>query len=375
MKKVGILGGGQLGRMLLQAAVNYPVETYLMENDKICPAAHLCHHFFMGDVTSFEDVYCFGKNVDVLSIEIEHVNIEALEMLETEGVNIIPKPSCLKTIVDKISQKNFYLQNNIPTSSFIVTHSNQDVHDNISMLPAVHKLAQGGYDGKGVQILNSVKDIENAFDKPSVLEKCIDIKQEIAFIVAVGQNGQTAVYPAVEMVFDTDLNLLSHQICPAALSDSIYSTAESIALNVVKKFDSPGLFSVEMFVDKDGKVWVNEIAPRVHNSGHHTIEAHYCSQFDMLWRILLDYPLGNTNSISNAAMVNLVGEANYFGIPYYQGLDAVLSMDETFVHIYGKYETKPGRKMGHVTVLSSDKTELINKVNEIKQLITVKSIQ
>ena len=176
------------------------------------------------------------------------------------------------------------------------------------------------------------------------------------------------------MVFDPNLNLLTHQICPAELADSVYSAAESMALNVVKNLNSPGLFSVELFVDKDDKVWVNEIAPRVHNSGHHTIEAHYCSQFDMFWRILLDYSLGNTNSISNSAMVNLVGEANSFGIVNYQGLHAVLSMDKTFVHIYGKHETKPGRKMGHVTVLSSDKTELLNKVHEIKQLITVKSI-
>jgi 5-(carboxyamino)imidazole ribonucleotide synthase len=374
MKKVGILGGGQLGRMLLQAAVNYPIETYLMENDENCPSGHLCQYFFKGDIKSFEEVYTFGKNVDVLSIEIEQINIEALEKLEEEGVKVIPSSSCLKIINNKISQKYFYHQHQIPTSHFVVTHSIQEIQDNISMLPAVHKLAKGGYDGKGVQVLKSVNDISKAFDKPSVLEKCIDIKQEIAIIVAVGQNGQTAVYPAVEMVFDPNLNLLSHQICPAELADSVYSAAESIALNVVKNLESAGLFSVEMFIDKDDTVWVNEIAPRVHNSGHHTIEAHYCSQFDMFWRILLDYPLGNTNPISNSAMLNLVGEANCYGIPDYQGLNGVLSMDKTFVHIYGKKETKPGRKMGHVTILGSDKTELINKVNQIKQLITVKSI-
>ena len=373
MKKIGILGGGQLGRMLLQAAANYPVETFLMEKDADCPAAHLCHHFINGDITSFEDVYHFGKQLDAITIEIENVNTEALELLEKEGVQIYPKPSALKTIKNKIEQKCFYRDNNFPTSDFVVTNSISDLANHVQLLPAVHKIGNGGYDGKGVQIIKSKEDINKAFNAPAVLEKMVDIKQEIAITIAVGNNKETAIYPPVDMVFDNTLNLLSHQLCPAELSETVFWKAEAIALNTVKKLNSPGIFAVEMFTDKNSNVLVNEIAPRVHNSGHHTIEGNYSSQFDMLWRIMLDYPLGNTEIIVPTALVNIVGENNYSGAPIYEGLDKVLSMDNVFVHIYGKTQTKPGRKMGHVTIASNEKQELLHKVKQIKNLFFVKS--
>ena len=372
-KKVGILGGGQLGRMLLQAAANYPVETFVMENDAECPAAHLCHHFIKGDITNFDDVYNFGKNLDAITIEIESVNEDALEKLEQEGVAIYPKPAALKIIKNKILQKQFYKDNEIPTSDFVVTQNINELKEHHAFLPAVHKLATGGYDGKGVQLLKKTEDIINGFDTHAVLEKMIFLKKELAIIIAVNDKGENAIYPPVDMVFDPLLNLLSHQVAPADIPDKIFWKAEAIALKVVRDLKSPGIFAVELFVDIDDNVFVNETAPRVHNSGHHTIEACYSSQFDMLWRIMLQYPLGNTEHILPAAIVNIIGENNHSGPAYYQGLAEVLAMDNVFVHIYGKIQTKPGRKMGHVTILSNEKQELIHKVNQIKHTLKVVS--
>jgi len=373
MKKIGILGGGQLGRMLLQSAINYPVETYLMENDATAPAAHLCHHFTKGDITNYDAVYAFGKGLDAITIEIENVNLEALEQLESDGVKVYPSPAALKIIKDKVKQKLFYQTHEIPTSEFVITKSVSDLNQHVAFLPAVHKIGNGGYDGKGVQILKQTSDFEKGFDAPAVLEKMVAIKQEIAIIIAVGNNKQTAIYPPVDMVFDPSLNLLSYQICPAEIPEKVFWKAEAIAINVVKKLNSPGLFAVEMFTDINGNVLVNEIAPRVHNSGHHTIEGNFSSQFDMLWRIMLDYPLGNTAKISSTALVNLLGDAGYNGAAHYVGLNEILSMDNVFVHLYGKKETKPGRKMGHITILSNEKQELLHKVNQIKHSLFVRT--
>ncbi len=371
MKKMGILGGGQLGRMLLQAAVNYPVETFLMENDSECPAAHLCHHFIKGDITNFDDVYHFGKALDAITIEMESVNVAALEQLEKEGVKVYPKSSALRTIKNKILQKEFYRHHQIPTSNFIITNNAAELEAQIDFLPAVHKLAEGGYDGRGVQIIKTTADISLGFDAPAVLEKMVLIAKEAAMIVAVDNAGEMVFYPPVDMVFDQDLNLLSHQLSPADLPDKVFWRMEAIAIAVVKALQSPGIFAVELFVDKAGDVYVNETAPRVHNSGHHTIESNYSSQFDMLWRIMLDYPLGNTEHILPAAIVNLLGAEGHNGPAHYQGLEEVLKIPNVFVHIYGKKNTKPGRKMGHVTILSKEKQELIHQVNRIKQTLKV----
>jgi 5-(carboxyamino)imidazole ribonucleotide synthase len=373
MVKAGILGGGQLGRMLLQAAINYPVETYVMENDSACPAAHLCHHFTKGDITSFEDVYNFGKSLDVLTIEIENVNEDALQKLEDEGVKVFPKPAALKIIKNKITQKEFYKAIEVPSGEFVATNSKADLQQHKEFLPAVHKIAQGGYDGKGVQILKTEVDFDNAFDAPAVLEKMVDIKKELSMIIAVSQTGETVIYEPVDMVVDQRLNLLNYQISPAVIPEKVMWKAEAVALKVVKDLKSPGIFAVELFADHNDNIFVNETAPRVHNSGHHSIEACYSSQFDMLWRVLLNYPLGNTDHILPSAIVNLVGEEGHTGDAHYEGLEEVLGMDNVFVHIYGKKQTKPGRKMGHVTILSSEPQELLHKANQIKHLLKVRT--
>lgn len=371
--KIGILGGGQLGRMLLQAAANYPVETFLMENDPECPSAHLCHHFTKGDIRNFEDVYRFGQPLDALTIEIEHVNVEALEKLESEGKKIYPRPSVLRTIKDKILQKQYYASFQIPTSEFVVTDNHHAVQALAHMLPMVQKMATGGYDGKGVQVFREAGQLTQAWDQPSVIEKMVNIRKEIAQMVAINEKGETAIYPPVEMLFDPYLNLLDYQLCPSDLDQKTRWKAEAIALAVVKNFNSPGIFAVEMFVDDQGEVLVNETAPRVHNSGHHTIEAHYSSQFDMLWRVMLNYPLGNTAAISPSIMVNILGAEGYEGAARYQGLEEVLKIENAFVHIYGKKMTKPGRKMGHVTILAGDRQELNFQSNKIRHLLKVVS--
>jgi 5-(carboxyamino)imidazole ribonucleotide synthase len=371
MKRVGILGGGQLGRMLLQAAANYPVETSVLEKDADCPAAHLCTHFNKGDITNFDDVYNFGKNLDAITIEIESVNVEALKKLETEGILVYPRPHALEIIKNKIKQKNFYKENEIPTSPFMVTAKKEELKGHLDFLPAAHKVAMGGYDGRGVQLLKTSQDINNGFDEEAVLEKLVNIKKEISIIVAMDNEGKTAVYPPVEMIFNQTLNLLEYQLCPAHLVEKTLWKAEAIALAVVKNLQSAGIFAVELFVDIDDKVLVNETAPRVHNSGHHTIEAAFSSQFDMLWRIILGYPLGLTKPIMSSAMVNLIGEENYKGEAVYQNLNETLQIENVFVHIYGKKETRPGRKMGHVTILSNERQQLIHVAGKVKHLLKV----
>lgn len=373
MLKVGILGGGQLGRMLLQAAANYPVETHVLENDDDCPAAHLCRYFVKGSIRDFDTVYNFGKNLDAITIEIENVNIEALERLEAEGVKVYPKPSVLRIIKNKAMQKKYYTEHSIPTAAYAIIQSHKEITQWQHLLPGVQKLSEGGYDGRGVQMIDNLTAAEKGFDEHSVLEKKIGVKKEIAQIVAIGQNGKTALYPPVEMVFNKDLNQLDYQICPADITRETLWKVEAIALSVVRHFNSPGLFAVELFVDQNNDVFVNETAPRVHNSGHHTIEAHYSSQFDMLWRIILDYPLGNTRFVLPSAMVNIIGDDKFSGDVIYEGLEEVLKIDNAFVHIYGKHQTKPGRKMGHVTILSAEKQDLIHKAHKIKQNLVVRS--
>ena len=373
--KAGILGGGQLGRMLLQQAINYPVITYLMENDAHCPSAHLCHHFTKGDIQNFEDVYNFGKGLDVLTIEIESVNVEALEQLEMEGVTVIPSAAAIKTIKNKILQKQFYKARLIPTSDFIITQNKEELNSQQAFLPAVHKLAMGGYDGRGVQVIKTSSELSLGFDAPSVLEKMVHIKKEIAVMVAMNAKGETAIYPPAEMIFDQSLNLLDYQLCPANIEQEVLWKCEAIALKVVKDLQSPGIFAIELFVDHNNEVFVNETAPRVHNSGHHTIEANFSSQFDMLWRVMLGYPLGNTDPVMPSAIINIVGSPNHTGNAVYEGLEEILKLDNVYVHLYGKAQTKPGRKMGHVTIVSNERQELIHQANRIKNTLKVKSSQ
>lgn len=360
-----------MGRMLLQAAIDYPVITHVLENDAECPSAHLCHHFSLGDIRDFDTVYKFGKHLDVLTIEIEAVNLEALEKLESEGVQVFPKPSALKIIKDKVLQKEYYKKNGIKTADFIITKQKSDILSYPDFLPSVHKIGQGGYDGKGVQLIHSPKDIDRCFDGPSVLEKLVNIKKEIAQIVAVSPSGEVATYPPVEMVFDPELNLLDFQLCPANINEKTRLEVERLSMAVVKGFESPGLFAVELFEDHNGDVFVNETAPRVHNSGHHSIEGNYCSQFDMLWRVLLNLPLGDTSIVAPSALVNIIGSPGFSGDVYYEGLEKLLSMKKTFCHLYGKKVTKPGRKMGHLTILGEGPEDLIEKSHKARNSFRV----
>ena len=361
--------------MLLQEAANYPVETWVLENDPECPAAHLCHHFVKGDIKDYQAVLDFGRQVECLTIEIEHVNVEALEQLESEGCQIYPRPATLRIIQDKILQKEFYARHEIPTAEFHVLQSLAELSAHDSFLPAVQKLGRGGYDGRGVQIIKSREDYALGFDAPSVLEKMIHVKKELALMVALNGKGEAAIFPPVEMIFDPVLNLLDYQLCPADLPEKTFWKAEAMALSVARNLQSPGLFAVEMLMDDNHNLYVNETAPRVHNSGHHTIEAHYSSQFDMLWRIMLDYPLGNTDAILPSVMLNLLGENGYRGQAVYEGVEAALAVENAFVHIYGKKETRPGRKMGHVTIMSKERSELLYQARKIKHTLSVKGTE
>lgn len=375
MIRAGILGGGQLGRMLLQAAINYPVVTHVLENDPTCPAAHLCHSFTLGNIQSFHDVLAFGRELDVITIEIEQVNLEALEQLEREGVRIIPRPAALRKLRSKIDQKQFYQQHQLPSAPFHITQTRADLQTLTGFLPAVHKVAEGGYDGRGVQLLRTANDFSLGFDAPAVLESMVDFEKEISVIVAATADGQRVSYPPVEMVADPALNQLDYQLAPAAMPTNLAEQARTLAEKLVAALDSPGLFAVELFLTKSGELLINETAPRVHNSGHHTIEAAYCSQFDMVWRLLLQLPPGDTRLHHPSVMINLVGAANYQGPVHYQGLPTLAKTPGAFLHLYGKQETRPGRKMGHVTLLGNNAESLINAIHQLKQQVQVEAIQ
>lgn len=369
--RIGILGGGQLGRMLLQCAANYHVTTYVLEAGKKPPASSLCHYFIEGDIKDYDTVYRFGKLVDVLTIEIEHVNHDALFKLEEEGLKIFPRPHALTTIKDKGLQKQFYQTNHIPTSEFHFTQHKYELNNYLHFLPAVHKLRSGGYDGKGVEIIRYADDMAKGFDAPAVLEKLVDIDKEISVIAAKNENGETAVYPPVEMVFNPKYNLVDYLISPAQLTNEQNDRAKQIALAVVNALESPGIFAVEMFLDREGNILVNETAPRAHNSGHQTIEGNFSSQYDMQMRVLMNFPLGNTDIICPSLMLNLIGEPGYAGPVKYEGLNEVMKMKGVYLHLYGKHETKPGRKMGHVTIVSQNRDELLRKAAVVKQTLKV----
>jgi 5-(carboxyamino)imidazole ribonucleotide synthase len=364
--KLGILGGGQLGKMLLQVAANYPVVTCVLENDPNCPSAKLCTEFQQGNINDFDTVYAFGKKVDVLTIEIEHVNVAALHQLKKEGLTIIPSPECLEIIKDKGIQKDFYTKNNIPTSAYFHVENKAAILAKEISFPFVQKINTGGYDGKGVNVIKSAEDFDKLFDAPSIIEEAIAIKKEIAVIVAVGQDFSMKAYPPTEMVFDEKLNLVDYLLSPANITESLANKAIAIAENVVKALASPGIFAVELFLTDADEILVNEIAPRAHNSGHHTIEGNFTSQYDMQMRIFQRLPLGNTAIILPAAMLNIIGEDNYEGAAKNDYLQNCLSIANTYIHLYGKTISKPGRKMGHITTLAANFDELQNKVSTLK---------
>ncbi len=369
MIKVGILGGGQLGRMLLEAAKKFEMETHILENQENCPARLLCDHFTLGDIKDFDTVYQFGKKLDCITIEIEQVCVEALEKLEEEGINVIPRPAVLRIIQNKITQKQFYTDHNIPTSPYHITNQQQELLSLTHFLPAVHKIGMGGYDGKGVVLLKTAADLALGFEAPSVLEKMAEIDKEIAIQVAVSSDGKIAICPAVEMVFNPRLNLLDYQLCPAVIDQKTTAEAIKIASTLVRAFNSPGVFAIELFVDKSGSVLVNETAPRVHNSGHHSIEALATSQFELLWQVLLNLPLGSTEILSPSIMVNIIGADGHSGSAHLEGEKELAAKPNLHLHWYGKSETKPGRKMGHVTALNVKSQEAAVVADWIKKTI------
>lgn len=373
--KLGILGGGQLGKMLLAETQKFDIQTYVLDPSTDAPCKIACNKFVQGSLTDFETVYNFGKLVDVLTFEIELVNIEALEKLENEGLKIYPSPKTLKLIQNKAVQKNFYLQNNIPTSKYrryrgFADLKTSDIFTELTY-PFVWKSAEFGYDGNGVKIIRSKEDLENVPDVECIAEEMIDFKNELSVIVVRNPAGEVRNYPLVEMEFHPEANQVEYVICPARINEKIAQKAIDIALNVSEKFNHVGLLAVEMFLTHDDQILVNEVAPRPHNSGHHTIEASYTSQFENHLRAILNLPLGNCDSKLAAVMINLVGEEGFSGNVIYQNIEKILAIDGVTPHIYGKRQTRPFRKMGHVTIVNQD-MEVARKIaEEVKSSIRV----
>lgn len=348
-----MLGGGQLGRMLIQEAMNYDVHVHCLDPDVNAPCSTLAASFQVGDLNDFDAVYAFGKDKSLVTIEIENVNIAALEKLEKEGILVFPQPHVLSMIKDKGIQKQFYADNKIPTAPFQLV-ANAEEAKKKAQVPFVQKLRTGGYDGKGVQVVSTENDWSKLFDAPSVLENKIPFQKELSVIVVRNLKGETAVYPSVECEFNPEANLVEFLFSPANITAEIEQKAQELAILVAEKIGIVGILAVEMFLTNDNELLVNEIAPRPHNSGHQTIEGNETSQFEQHLRSILNWPLGSTKITQPAVMINLLGEKNYEGSAIYEGLQEAISMPGVHIHLYGKETTKPFRKMGHVTVTSSE---------------------
>jgi len=366
--KIGVLGGGQLGRMLIQEAINLNLHIHIMDPDQNAPCASIAQTFTCAAITDFDAVMEFGKDKNLITVEIENVNIEALERLEKSGVQVYPQPHVLKIIKDKGTQKQFYKKNGIPTSPFVIFDSAQELMNASIELPAVQKLRTGGYDGKGVQIL---KDAKSSFDAPHLIENLIDFEKEISIIVARNDKGQISTFPSVECEFNPEAHLVEFLFSPAEISQEIEKKAKEIAADLIEKIDMVGILAVEMFLTKSGDILVNEIAPRPHNSGHHTIECCETSQFAQHLRAILSLPLGSTALIQPGAMINLLGEKGHTGTAIYGGLSDLLDHDNVFPHLYGKEQTKPFRKMGHITITGKTLKEVKETAEKIKDIIQI----
>lgn len=371
MMKIGILGGGQLGYMFLQNALQYPVEIHILDPSENAPCATHAHHFVKGDFADYQTVVDFGKDLDAIGIEIEHVNAEALRHLKSLGKRIVPDPEALAIIQDKSVQKKFYVDNEIPTAPYFELEDWKELICVVTEFPLFQKANKGGYDGKGVQYLPSRNEIEKILRVPSIYETPADLDKEIAVVVVADGKGNFVNYPVVELVFNQEYNLLDYLLMPSSLDSAKANEAEEIALKVVKALNSPGVFAVEMFLNNDGSIWVNETASRVHNSGHSTIEAAYSSQFDQMLRTLMDLPLGSTNLFSTSAMVNLIGAENESGKAQIENLDEILKIPGVYLHWYAKEETRPGRKMGHITLVGEDLDELKTNIKKVNKTVKV----
>ena len=369
--RLGVLGGGQLGRMMIQEAMNWDLRVEVMDPSEEASCRDLTSRFVLGDLYDVNAVVAFGEPLDVITVEIEHVSAEGLEKLEQLGVEVIPRPAHLSLIQDKGLQKQAYEKWGIPSAPYQLINGLSEV--GAMGFPVVQKLRRGGYDGKGVQVLHSAEDaLARGFDAPSVLEQAVDIQKELSVIVARNKSGETAVYPVVEAVFNHEVNLVDHLMAPAAISSELETNARQLALDVVQSMDFVGLMAVELFLDRHNKLWVNEVAPRTHNSGHHTIEGNVCSQFEQHLRAVLNLPLGDTSPLHPAsAMLNLIGEPGAHGTPVYMGLEAALARPNVHVHLYGKTTVKPHRKMGHVTVTGPDMASVQREVLILREWLRV----
>ena len=376
--KLGILGGGQLGKMLLAETRKFDIQTYVFDPSMHAPCQYGATHFFIGDLMDYDTVYEFGKKVDLLTIEIENINLDALDQLEAEGLKVFPSPKTLRLIQNKGVQKDFYVENQIPTAAFKRFSSlnglRTEMENGFIEMPFVWKAAQFGYDGNGVKVVRSISDIENLPNVECIAEQMVPFKNELAVIVARSVSGEVKAYPVVEMEFHPEANQVEYVICPARIDFHIAKKATEKALKVSKAFNHVGLLAVEMFQTHDEGILVNEVAPRPHNSGHYSIEASYTSQFENHLRAILDLPLGSTASKVAGIMVNLVGAEGYYGNVIYENIEKIMAIKGVTPHIYGKKETRPFRKMGHVTIVNEDMNEARKIAEEVKNTIRVISI-
>jgi 5-(carboxyamino)imidazole ribonucleotide synthase len=368
--KIGILGGGQLGRMLIQSGIDFNLTFAVLDPDPAAPCSTLTE-FYTGKLTDYDRVMDFGAKCDIITIEIENVNTAALKELAAKGKKVYPQPHIIELIQDKRLQKTFYKNNGIPTAEFYLTENAQEVKSYRHFLPLVNKLGREGYDGRGVQLMRQENDFEKAWDAPGLVEKLIDFEKEISVIAARNERGEVKTFPAVEMVFHPEHNLVEYLFSPAGLSPAIAREADIIARKIIGDLGMIGLLAVEMFVTREGSVLVNEVAPRPHNSGHQTIEANVTSQYEQHLRSILGLPLGDTTTLMPSAMVNLLGEPGYSGPARYQGFEEVIGTPGVFVHLYGKKITKPFRKMGHVTIIENDLATLRKRANFVKGTLKV----
>ncbi len=368
---LGILGGGQLGKMMLYDTRKYDIKTAVLDANPEAPSRIACDHFEQGSLMDYDTVLQFGRKVDVLTFEIESVNVDALETLENEGITVYPSSDTLRKIQDKGVQKQFYTDQNIPTAPFKRYDSPKEIIGDSPSYPFVWKSCQGGYDGKGVSVIRSEKDLKELPEVACIAEDMIPFKNELAVIVARNPSGDVTTYPVVEMEFHPEANQVEYVICPARINDQVAQKARDVAAQVSKAFKHVGLLAVEMFQTEDDQILVNEVAPRPHNSGHYSIEGSYTNQFEQHIRAVLDLPLGKTASKVAAVMVNLVGAEGHNGSVQYENIEHIMSMDGVTAHIYGKKTTSPFRKMGHVTTVDEDIAIARKRAQEVKGLIKV----
>lgn len=370
---LGILGGGQLGRMLIQAAIDLDLKIGVLDPDPMAPCKNWVSDFYRGNLRDFQTVLDFGRRYDGLTIEIENVNADALEALSDMGKMVYPRADFIRTIQNKREQKELYKRLGLPSAQFVSVPDRTALQQLKLQLPLVQKLEREGYDGRGVKILRTEADLDNAFDSPSIVETCVDMDKELSVLIARNKSGQVAVYPVAEMVFHPVYNLVEYLICPASIPHRTADEAVRIARTLVEETNFIGLLAVEMFLDTSGRLLINEVAPRPHNSGHHTIKACATSQYEQHLRAILDLPLGSTELLAHTAMVNLLGAPDNIGKPLYRGLQEIMSLPGVYPHIYGKAETKPFRKMGHITLIDKNPDRLVSTLKYVRETVSVTS--